>query len=142
MYISSSTALSRLHSPSSPFPFYGESPLAAVASSFGFSIIRQRKKLNLLVLSMDRAIYVPTDFAISSNPRPCPRPALSPHSIPATSSYSPDPTLLSLYQTPAHAGSTTYRDAARARSAERSTWDEEVGGGVNAIMRKNTPVSP
>lgn len=155
MYISSSTALSPLHFPSFPFPFYEESPLAAVVSSFGFGIIRQRKNLllrNLLVLSMDRrvhGIYAPTDFAISSNPypSPCPcpypltppHPALYPHSIPATSSYSPDPTTWSLYQTLAHAGNTIYRDVqvraqARVRTAARmgAAAAEMRGVGANA----------
>lgn len=153
MYISSSTALSPLHFPSFPFPFYEESPLAAVVSSFGFGIIRQRKNLlsrNLLVLSMDRrvhGIYAQTDFAISSNPypSPCPypltrpHPALYPHSIPATSSYSPDPTTWSLYQTLAHAGNTIYRDVqvraqvrAQARVQMGAAAAEMRGVGANA----------
>lgn len=150
MYISSSTALSPLHFPSFPFPFYEESPLAAVVSSFGFGIIRQRKNLlsrNLLVLSMDRrvhGIYAQTDFAISSNPYPSPypltppHPALYPHSTPATSSYSPDPTTWSLYQTLAHAGNTIYRDVqvraqARVRTARMGAAAAEMRGvGANA----------
>lgn len=158
MYISSSTALSPLHFPSFPFPFYEESPLVAVVSLFGFGIIRQRKNLllrNLLVLSMDRrvhGIYAQTDFAISSIPYPCPspcpltppHPALYPHSIPATSSYSPDPTTWSLYQTPAHAGNTIYRDVqaraqARVRTAAAAAVhrDEMRGVGANAWVRES-----